>query len=297
VQLFGQRVTRTGQSNDRRQMVSRRTQIWAVIALAGGLLLALTSVDSFRLATSPGMVPGVVSGAISVVLGLAIAVSAMAVARRGDVGQVTLLGLFGAAAFGWQYFAVAPVETAVRGGRVGLVDIASAVSALAALAGSVGVCLSKDAYRSATWECAGNTEGRSWLWLNTGAAVTSVIALFLPYAAFKAKGEGPTYLVDAWHYFTGSIDTGTLVLMLTCATLAALSLARPGLPYRWPLACVGVATLAFVFTPSQFGESQPGLTRSWEVGFWLTQIGALVVAIAGVISWRQALSARLRGTA
>jgi len=272
-------------------MVSTRTRTWATITLGGGLLLALTSIDGFGLATSPGMV---ISGAVSVVLGLAMAVSAVAVVRRGEVGQVTVLGLLGAAAFGWQYFAITPVEAAVLGGRVGLVDIASAVSALAALAGSVGVCLSSDAYRSATWGRAGNTEGRIWLWLTTGATVTSVIALFVPYAALKANGNRATYLVDAWNYFTGSMDTAFLVLMLSCGTLAALSLARPKLPYRWPLACVGVATLAFTFTPSEFGESAPGLELSWEVGFWLTQVGALVVAIAGVSSWRQARSTALR---
>ena len=52
-------------------MVSTRTRTWATITLGGGLLLALTSIDGFGLATSPGMV---ISGAVSVVLGLAIAV-------------------------------------------------------------------------------------------------------------------------------------------------------------------------------------------------------------------------------
>ena len=280
-------------------MIRTRTQTWTVIALIGGLLLALTSIDSFRLANLPGTgFADVVSGAITVVLALGIALSAVRVLRRGEVGQAALLGLSGAAAFGWQYFAVTPIEIAVQGGQIGLVDIASTVSALAALAGSVGVCLSNNAYRSATWGEAGSTEGRLWLWLTTSAAVASVIALFLPYSALKERGDGAVYLVDAWNYFTGVMDTGILVLMLSCATLAALSLARPGLPYRWPLACLGVATLAYVFTPSQLGESAPpGLELSWEVGFWLTQIGAVVVAVAGVVSWRQALSARMRRNA
>jgi hypothetical protein len=275
--------------------VSRRTQIWAVIALVGGLILAVTSIGNFQARAS---VSTVVGGAVSLLLGLAIILSAVAVARRGAVSQVTLLGLLGAAAFGWQSLALGPVETAVLGGELGLDHFSTAVSALAALGGSVGVCLSTDTYRSATWECVGDTEGRPWLWLVMGAAVTSVFALFLPYATYKGNSEYATLRVDAWNYYTGIMDTAILVLALSCATLAALSLARPRLPYRWPLACLGVAALLYVFTPADLGRETPtGQAVSLDLGFWLVLIGALVVSIGGVLAWRRTLSAQLRSTA
>jgi len=265
--------------------VTRRTRAWAVIALAGGLLLAITSIDSFEAGTSAGTAVG---GAVGVLLALAIVASAVAVVRRGDVSQVALLGLLGAAAFGWQQLALAPVETAVLGGRPGLFDVSTAVSALAVLLGSVGVCLSTSDYRYATWESVGGREGRPWLMLTMGAAVTAVIALFLPYATYRRNADYPTHRVDAWTYFAGFGDTVILVLALSCGTLAALALARPQLPYRWPLAAVGVATLPYVFTPSEFGSvSQTGQALSLEVGAWLILISALVVSIAGVSSWRR----------
>jgi len=228
-------------------------------------------------------------------LGLAMVVSAVAVVRRGDVKQVTLLGLLGAAVFGWQYLALSPIEIAVLGGRLGLVDVSTAISGLTALGGSVGVCLSTAAYRSATWESVGGAEGRPWLLLIIGTAVTSVIALFLPYVTFKGNAENPTYRLDAWTNFTGIGDTLILVLMLSCATLAALSLGRPQVPYRWPLACLGIASLAYVFTPADFGsESVTGQAVSFDSGFWLILIGALVVSIGGVSSWRRSATAGRR---
>jgi hypothetical protein len=272
--------------------VTRRTRTWAVIALVGGVLLALNSVYSFRPGTSAGAVVG---GAISVLLGLTLAAAAVAVARGGDVSRVAVTGLLGATVFGWQFLALAPVETAVLGGAIGLFDVWSAVSALAALVGSVGVCLSTDAYRSATWESVGNTEGGPWLVLIVVAAFTSVIALFLPYATYKGEGGYPTYRVDAWHYFGGITDTVTLVLALSCGTLAALLLIRPRLPYRWPLAVLGVASFAYVFTPADFGsKAQTGQAVSLDVGFWLLVIGVLLIAIAGVMSWQRSVAAARR---
>jgi len=272
--------------------VGRRTKTWAVVALVGGVLLALNSLDSFEAANSAGTVVG---GAIDLLLGLAIVVSAAAVGRRGDVRQVTFLGLLGPAAFGWQYLALGPVEIAVLGGRLGLIDVSTAVSALTALGGSVGVCLSTYAYRDATWASVGDTEGRPWLLLIMGASITSVIALFLPYATYEGTAKYFSYWVDAWIYFTGITDTVILVLMLSCGTLAALSLARPRLPYRWALACVGVVTFAYVFTPSEFGSETPaGQAVSLDVGFWLILIGALVVSTGAISSWRRSVTADRR---
>jgi hypothetical protein len=269
--------------------VSRRTQAWVVLALVGGVIVVLTSLDNFLGAASAG---SLVSGTTSLLLGGATVVSAGAVARRGEVGRVTLLGLLGAAAFGWESLALAPVQTAVLGGRIDPFDVATAVAGLAVLAGSIGASLSEVAYRSATWESVGHNQGNAWLYVVVGAAMGSVIALFLPYATYVGNRQIPSYQVDAWNYFGGLTDTVTLVLMLTCGTLAALTLARPQLPYRWPLALVGAATFPYAFTPAQFGsKSQTGQAVSWEAGFWLILLGALVVAVAGIESWRRSRSA------
>jgi hypothetical protein len=266
----------------------KRTKSWAIVALVGGVLFALNSISSLQPRTSAGAVVG---GAVDLLLGSAIAVAAAAVARRGAVGQVALLGLLGAAAFGWHSLALAPIETLLLGGRPTLFDLSTAVSALAVLVGSVGVSLSARTYRGATWEIDVGAGGKLWLALVAGAAVTSVIALFLPYVTYQGNAEAPTDRVDAWTYFTGLNDTVTLVLALSCGTLAALSLLRPHLPYRWPLACAGLATLGYVFTPSTFGStSQTGQAVSVDVGFWLLLVGAVVISVGAVNSWRSLVS-------
>jgi multisubunit Na+/H+ antiporter MnhG subunit len=258
------------------------------------VLLALNSIDSFQPESTAGTVAG---GAFGLLLAVALIVSALGIARRGSVDRAAFTGLAGAAVFGWQFLALAPVETAVLGGTISLFDVTTALSALAALVGSVGVCLAEDAYRSATWESAGASLGERWLVLIVAAAFASVVALFLPYATYEARGRYPAYVVDAWHYFGGITDTVTLVLALTCGTLAVLQFARPRLPYRWPLACLGVATFAYVFTPADLGsKAQTGQAVSLDAGFWLLLAGALVMAIAGVMSWRRSVAAGARGT-
>ena len=271
-------------------MVNKGRQAWAGVALLGGVILAVTSADSFQAGASAGVVIG---GGVSLLLGLGLVVSVLAVAHGGNVSGAALAGLLGAAVYGWQFLALSPVETAVLGGSIGLLDLLSTVSALAALVGTVGVCLSTDAFRSATWASLGEGGGRGSLALVVIAAFASVIALFLPYAVYRANARNPAYPVDAWHYFGGITATMTLILALTCGTLAALQLVQPRLPYRWPLACLGLATLAFVFTPAEFGSrAQTGQAISLDVGYWLLLTGTLIISLAGVVSWRRSVAAR-----